>query len=77
MDAREIIAWRERLGWSLTQAAEALGVERRTYVRYEASDRPIARPIEKLCRLIELYGTGIAAIGEAQAAKRSRADSGR
>lgn len=31
----DVLAWRERMGWTQEQAAEALGVSRPTYQRLE------------------------------------------
>lgn len=63
MTPAQIRAWRKRLGLSLTDAAEVLGVERRTYMRWESGDRPVSRTVAKLAGMIERAAQGRPALG--------------
>ncbi len=47
---------RQFLGLSLSQMADAIGVEERTIRRYEKGDREIGLPINKLIAYILKYG---------------------
>jgi len=48
-DARTFLEWRHRHGLSLTQAAEALGVSRRTVAYYSSAEKPVPRHILLAC----------------------------
>lgn len=50
---RELRAWRERLGLSLIQAADALGVDRRTYIRWEERGPENPRLAALACAYLE------------------------
>lgn len=39
MDKKAIRKWREARGWNLTEAAQALGVDRSTFSKWESGDR--------------------------------------
>jgi DNA-binding transcriptional regulator YiaG len=47
--AAEIKAWRESYALNRTQAAEWLGVSRRTLFAYEEGARKIPKPVELAC----------------------------
>lgn len=49
-DARHFLEWRMRHGLSLTKAAEALGLARRTVAYYSNGDRPVPKAILLACR---------------------------
>ena len=49
-DADEFLAWRMRNGLSLTKAAEALGLARRTVAYYSNGDRRIPKAILLACK---------------------------
>jgi Protein of unknown function (DUF2442) len=49
-DASQFLAWRWRNGLSLNQAAEALGIARRTVAYYSNGDRPVPKAILLACR---------------------------
>jgi transcriptional regulator with XRE-family HTH domain len=53
-DARAFLEWRLRHGLSLTKAADALGLSRRTIAYYSNGDRPVPRAILLACRGWEL-----------------------
>lgn len=48
-DTRRFLAWRLRHGLSLSKAAEALGVSRRTIAYYSNGERKIPKPILLAC----------------------------
>jgi DNA-binding XRE family transcriptional regulator len=50
MPTRDFKAWKERNGLSLTRAAQALGVTRRTVAAYASGERPIPRTILLACK---------------------------
>lgn len=54
MTADEIFFWRERMGWSQTEAGRQLGVCLRTFQRYEGKEAAIPRSIELATRALEL-----------------------
>lgn len=58
-------AWRDRLGWKQTEAAEALGVPLRTYTRWETGKGPIERPtmLTYACNWLEAVVKGADAKG--------------
>ena len=41
MTSRDFAAWRKRMGYSYAAAATALGVTRRTAIRYEKGEQPV------------------------------------
>ena len=47
---------RHSLGLSISQMANAIGVEERTIRRYESGDREIGKPVQILLRYISFYG---------------------
>ncbi len=49
----DLRAWRERLGITQQQAANALGITRRGYVKREGGKAPIDREAELACRYLE------------------------
>lgn len=49
-DAREFLGWRLSNGLSLTKAAEALGLARRTVAYYSNGDRPVPKAILLACK---------------------------
>jgi DNA-binding XRE family transcriptional regulator len=49
-DTRRFLEWRLRHGLSLSKAAEALGLSRRTVAYYSNGDRKIPKPILLACR---------------------------
>lgn len=49
-DARQFLEWRLRNGLSLSKAAEALGLARRTVAYYSNGDRPVPKAILLACR---------------------------
>ncbi|MBA4747752.1 MAG: helix-turn-helix transcriptional regulator [Sphingopyxis sp.] len=49
-DARQFLEWRLRNGLSLTKAAEALGLARRTVAYYSNGDRPVPKAILLACK---------------------------
>jgi DNA-binding XRE family transcriptional regulator len=53
MKPAELRAWRERLGMTQEQAAKALGITRRSFVRYEMGQREITKPLALACGAIE------------------------
>ncbi len=55
MTGAELRAWIARLNLNRDEAAEALGISRRTLEGYlmSAGPRPIPKPIELLCRYVE------------------------
>lgn len=48
-DARQFLEWRLRNGLSLSKAAEALGLARRTIAYYSNGDRPVPKSILLAC----------------------------
>jgi transcriptional regulator with XRE-family HTH domain len=50
----DLKAWRERLGMTQQQAAVALGLERRTLIRYELGERSIPKAVALACAAIAL-----------------------
>ena len=52
MDAAEFKAWRKRLGFTQIQAAEALGMSRRSIIDYEHG-QAIPRVVELAAMMIE------------------------
>ena len=55
MTPASLKAWRERLSWNKTKAAEALGLSPNGYYAYEAGVRPIPRHVALACAAI-VYG---------------------
>ncbi len=49
-EARQFLEWRLRNGLSLSKAAEALGLARRTVAYYSNGDRPVPRSILLACK---------------------------
>lgn len=49
-DSRRFLEWRLRHGLSLSKAAEALGLSRRTVAYYSNGERKIPKPILLACR---------------------------
>lgn len=49
MTAAQLSAWRKRLGYSKTEAAEALGCHRNALAGWEAGKNPIPKYIELAC----------------------------
>jgi hypothetical protein len=49
-DAAEFIRWRWKHGLSLTKAAEALGISRRSVAYYASGEEPVPRYILLACR---------------------------
>ncbi|MGZ8362844.1 MAG: DUF2442 domain-containing protein [Caulobacteraceae bacterium] len=49
-DTRAFLEWRLRHGLSLSKAADALGLSRRTVAYYSNGDRPVPRAILLACR---------------------------
>lgn len=49
-DARRFLEWRMRHGLSLSKAAEALGLARRTVAYYSNGDRPVPKTILLACK---------------------------
>jgi hypothetical protein len=49
-DSRQFLEWRLRNGLSLSKAAEALGLARRTVAYYSNGDRPVPKAILLACR---------------------------
>jgi hypothetical protein len=49
-DARQFLEWRLRHGLSLSKAADALGLARRTVAYYSNGDRPVPKAILLACR---------------------------
>ena len=45
-------AWRERLSWTKTKAAESLGLSPNGYYAYETGQRPIPRHVALACAAI-------------------------
>ena len=54
MTAAELAAWRDQLGWSLTEAAEQLGITRRAYIYLEAGETSSGRKLKSIPRSYEL-----------------------
>jgi len=54
MTATELVACRDQLGWSLTEAAEQLGITRRAYIYLEGGESSSGRKIEFIPRSYEL-----------------------
>lgn len=57
MIAADLKQWRQRLGHSLTTAAQALGVNRSTYCRMESGATRIDRRTELACLWLEDHGS--------------------
>ena len=65
MTPKQFAAWRKRMGYSYTDAADALGISRRQVIRYEKGEKPepgnpsgtvdvvIPRVLELACKAIE------------------------
>lgn len=49
-DARQFLEWRVRHGLSLSKAADALGLARRTVAYYSNGDRPVPKAILLACK---------------------------
>ena len=49
-DARRFLEWRMANGLSLTKAAEALGLARRTVAYYSNGDRPVPKTVLLACK---------------------------
>lgn len=49
-DPGDFAAWRSSLGLSLSQAARALGLSRRTIAYYDSGERPVPRLVALACR---------------------------
>ena len=65
MDGNDFKAWRAELGFSVAQAARALGVKPRTIQYWEADDAPISAATQIACeawrftaRVIAIGGAG-------------------
>jgi len=58
MDAEDFKAWRHRLRWTQSQAALALGADRRTISRRESGEIKIARETELACAALEWVRAG-------------------
>jgi len=54
MTPAKLIQWRENLGWSQTDAADALGISFRAYQYLEAAVTSRGRPIKFIPKLTEL-----------------------
>ena len=55
MTPESLLAWRERLKLSRTEAARRLGLARNTYRAYEAGKRPVPETVALACAAIA-YG---------------------
>lgn len=51
MTGGEFRTWREQIGWSQTQAAEAFKVSRTTIQNWEFGDAPLSPAVRALCAL--------------------------
>lgn len=49
-DARNFLDWRRAHGLSLSKAAEALGLSRRTIAYYSNGERPVPKAIQLACK---------------------------
>lgn len=49
MSGEQLRAWRERLGYNATKAAEALGCHRNAIAGWESGKHPIPKYIELAC----------------------------
>lgn len=58
MNADDFKAWRHRLRWTQSQAALALGADRRTISRRESGEIRIARETELACAALEWVRVG-------------------
>ena len=71
MTPAELIAWRSRMGWSVSEAARQLELSRNGYAAYERGfavndwsmrvPRPIPRHVELACERLEQITRGSAA----------------
>ena len=52
MTPHQFRAWRKAMGWTQTQAGDALGVTLRQVQRYESGEQGISPSIEKLCNMM-------------------------
>lgn len=57
MDASALRAWRNRMGWSRDEAADALAIKRDTYKKLENGQRPITRRLEEETGRLETLGS--------------------
>lgn len=71
MNAEDFKAWRQRLHWTQSQAAVALGADRRTISRRESGEIKIARETELACAALEWVRVG--GIGVLDAVRRTTA----
>lgn len=69
MTPDDLKSWRSRLGLSLTQAGDVLGITRRAYMRYEAGDREISETVARLARYVEATANERRALDEWRAAR--------
>lgn len=62
MTGEDFKAWRKRVGKTQQQAADAIGITKRSVQLYEADDQPVPRTVALACAAIE---AGLEPIGEA------------
>jgi putative transcriptional regulator len=48
----DLLAFRERLGWSQARLADELGIDRSTVSRIETGQQQPSRPVSRLCRML-------------------------
>jgi len=61
MTADDFKAWRHRMGWTQTRAAEALGITLRGVQKREAGEAPIDKEAEFATRYIEEHAADFSA----------------
>lgn len=54
MAAASLVAWRERLKLTVTEASRQLGISRQTLAVYERGEKPVPRYIALACKAILL-----------------------
>jgi DNA-binding XRE family transcriptional regulator len=59
VDAQDLIAWRNAMGWTQNQAADEIGVSRRTYQSLEAGAAAVPRPYELACAALSMIAEKI------------------
>jgi transcriptional regulator with XRE-family HTH domain len=52
MTKEGFFAWRKWMGWSQAQAAQHLGVSKRTVQLYESGGQPVPKTIELACEAL-------------------------